>query len=38
MYSRQATGVTLLLDDSNDFVKPMTVFKLDQLQDTCLAE
>ena len=38
LYSRHATGVTLLLDDSNDLLKPVALFKFNQLQDTCIAE
>lgn len=38
LYSRHAAGVTLLLFDGKNFVKPLAVFKLDQLQDTCIAD
>jgi hypothetical protein len=38
LYCRHTTGVTLPLCDSNDFVKPVAVFKFDQLQDTCIAD
>lgn len=33
LYSQHATGVTLLLYDAEDFVKPLAEFKLDPLQN-----
>ena len=33
LYSRHATGVTLLLYDSTKFVKPVAMFKLDLIRN-----